>query len=272
MLTRFIALAYGVVCYLVFFATTLYLIGFLGDLGVPRSIDSGPPTSPALALLIDAALIGMFAAQHSLMARPWFKRVWIRIVPEPVERATYVLCSSLALFLVCWQWRPMGGQVWSFESPTIRWAFHGLYFSGWLLLIASTCMIDHLDLFGLRQVWERFRGRAPMPLEFRETGLYRHIRHPIYLSWLCIFWATPQMSVGHFVFATITTAYIFAAVRFEERDLIEFHGEVYRRYRERVPMLIPVGRGVDRSRVMAAGRKPNAPQGAGLHGVPRPDR
>jgi protein-S-isoprenylcysteine O-methyltransferase Ste14 len=240
MLSRVTAFVYGVLCYLVFVATFLYAIGFVGNVIVPKSIDSGAEGRLAWALLIDTCLLGLFAAQHSLMARHWFKRAWTRIVPEPVERATYVLFSSLALVLLFWQWRPMGSVIWSVESLVGRWVIHGFYFFGWLLLLVSTCLIDHFDLFGLRQVWRHLRGRANSPLNFRTPGLYRHIRHPIYLSWLCIFWASPRMTAAHLVFAIATTAYILVAVRFEERDLVQLYGDDYRRYREQVPMILPL--------------------------------
>jgi protein-S-isoprenylcysteine O-methyltransferase Ste14 len=258
MLARIAAFLYGVSCYLIFCATTLYAIGFVGDLVVPKSIDSGPQGPLAWALLIDAGLVGLFAVQHSLMARPWFKRAWTRIVPEPVERATYVLFSSLALLLLFWQWRPIGGLIWSVESPAGRWAIHGLYALGWLLLLVSTFLIDHFDQFGLRQVWHHLRGRESAPLHFRTPGLYRHVRHPIYLGWLCIFWATPRMTAAHLVFAAATTAYILVAVRFEERDLIRLHGDDYRRYREQVPMILPVRAGGGLLRAIAAEKREHA--------------
>lgn len=252
MLSRITAFVYGLICYLTFFATFLYAIGFVGDLIVPKSIDSGPQDPLASALLINACLLALFAVQHSLMARPWFKRAWTRIVPEPVERSTYVLFSSLALLLLFWQWRPMGGVVWSVESQAGQWAIYALYFFGWLLLLISTYMIDHFDLFGLRQVWSYLRGRQHAPIDFKTPGLYRHVRHPIYLSWLIIFWATPRMTAAHLVFAVATTAYIFLAIQFEERDLIRFYGDDYRRYREQVPMIFPLAPGSGKSREIAA--------------------
>ncbi|MBV8856372.1 MAG: isoprenylcysteine carboxylmethyltransferase family protein [Acidobacteria bacterium] len=240
MLARATVFIYGVLCYLVFFATFLYAMGFVGGLYVPKSIDSGAQGSLPAALLIDAGLLGLFAVQHSLMARPWFKRAWTRVVPEAAERSTYVLFSSLALLLLFWQWRPVGGVVWSVGGRAGRLGVYGLYLFGWLLLLASTFMIDHFDLFGLRQVWRHLLGRPDAQPEFRTPLLYRHVRHPIYLSWLCIFWAAPLMTAAHLFFALATTAYIFVAVQFEERDLIRSHGDAYRAYRARVPMIFPL--------------------------------
>jgi protein-S-isoprenylcysteine O-methyltransferase Ste14 len=271
MFARLATFVYGVLCYLVFAMTFLYAIGFVGDLVVPKSIDSGAQDPLVWALLIDAGLLGIFAVQHSVMARSWFKRAWTRVIPEPVERATYVLFSSLALLLLFWQWRPIGGLVWLVDRPEARWAIHVLYYSGWLLLLVSTCLIDHFDLFGLSQVWHHLRGRAYVAPGFRTPGLYRSVRHPIYLSWLCIFWATPRMTAAHLVFAVVTTAYILVAVRLEERDLIRIHGDAYRHYRERVPMILPVPRAVGRLRETAAERRLDEASGAGLPGIVGPD-
>jgi protein-S-isoprenylcysteine O-methyltransferase Ste14 len=252
MFSRVTAFIYGLVCYLVFFATFLYAIGFVGDLIVSKTIDSGAEGPLASALLVNACLLGIFAVQHSLMARQWFKRAWTRIVPEPVERSTYVLFSSLALLLLFWQWRPMGGVVWSVENQAGARAIYGLYFFGWALLLLSTFLIDHFDLFGLRQVWRHLLGREQSPLSFRTPGLYRAVRHPIYLGWLIIFWATPRMTAAHLVFALATAAYIFLAIQFEEQDLIRLYGDVYRRYREQVPMIFPLRFPGRQSRKIAA--------------------
>jgi protein-S-isoprenylcysteine O-methyltransferase Ste14 len=238
-MNRVIAFVYGVVAYAIFFVTFLYAAGFVGNVVVPKSLDGAPVGPLGTSLLVDLGLLGLFAVQHSVMARPAFKRMWTRIVPEPVERSTYVLASSLALILLFWVWRPLGGVVWDVENPVGRALLHGGFVFGWLLVLVSTFLINHFDLFGLRQVWLHLRGRPYEPLPFRTPGPYRIVRHPLYVGWFFAFWSTPTMTVTHLLFAVMTTAYILVAIRFEERDLVAAHPE-YATYRERVPMLIPV--------------------------------
>lgn len=239
MFNRIMTFLYGVFCYVVFLASFFYAIGFIGNLGVPKSIDSGEQMSFLKALGINTALLGLFAAQHSIMARQWFKRAWSRIVPTPVERSTYVLFSSLALLLLFWKWEPMGGVVWNVENGVGRVALYSLYAAGWAIVLAATFLINHFDLFGLRQVWLHLIGRPYRQLEFRTPGLYRYVRHPLYVGWLLVFWSAPKMTIAHLVFAVATTGYILIAIQFEERDLIRFHAE-YAEYRRRVPMLVPI--------------------------------
>jgi protein-S-isoprenylcysteine O-methyltransferase Ste14 len=242
MLGRVATFLYGIVCYLIFFATFLYAVAFLGDFGVIKSIDSGAEVPVGLALAINAALLGLFALQHSVMARPWFKRAWTRVVPPAAERSTYVLFSSLAMVLLFWQWCPMGGSIWDVTAPAARIAIWGVYAFGWVLLLPATFLINHFDLFGLRQVTLHLLGRPYTGLQFRTPGIYKYVRHPIYLGWLCIFWATPDMTTAHLVFALATTAYILMAIRWEEHDLMQAHGERYRLYREQVPKILPLRR------------------------------
>jgi len=230
---------YGVVSYACFFATFLYAIGFVGGFGVPRSLDSAATGPLGVALLVDVALLAVFALQHSVMARPAFKRWWTRWVPEPAERSTYVLASSLALLLLFWLWRPIGGVVWQVEQPLGHAVLLGLFAFGWLTVLVTTFLINHFDLFGLRQVWLHLRGEPYRPLGFVTPGPYRYVRHPLYVGWLFAFWATPTMTAAHLLFAVMTTAYILIAIRFEERDLDAAHGEKYAAYRRSVPMLVP---------------------------------
>jgi methanethiol S-methyltransferase len=240
-MTRIVAFVYGVVSYAIFFVTFLYAAGFVGNLVVPKSLDGAPVGPLGTSLPIDLVLLGLFAVQHSVMARPAFKQVWTGIVPRPVERSTYVLASSLALILLFWQWRPLGGVVWDVQDPVGRALLHAGFAFGWLLVLVTTFLINHFDLFGLRQVWLHLRGRSYRPLPFTTPGPYRIVRHPLYVGWLFAFWATPTMTATHVLFAVATTSYILLAIRFEERDLVDAHPE-YAGYRNRVPMLVPVGR------------------------------
>ncbi len=242
MIKRVLFFVYGIVSYLIFFATFLYAIGFIGNFWVPTSLDA-PPSGPfSTALAINAALLTLFAVQHSVMARRWFKEWWVRIVPKPIERSTYVLFSSLALILLFWQWRPMGGVVWSVEDPVGVTVLYALFGFGWALVLVSTFLINHFDLFGLRQVWIYLLEREPTPMKFSTPALYKLVRHPLYVGWFFAFWATPTMTVAHLLFSVATTAYILLAIQFEERDLVREHGESYEAYRRSVPMLVPFAR------------------------------
>src|SRR5215475_6592366 len=238
MSNRITAFVYGVLCYLSFLAAFLYAIGFLGNFIVPKSIDAGREAPFALALTVDGILLGLFAIQHSVMARQWFKRAWTRFVPAAVERSTYVLFSSAALLLLFWKWQPMGGVIWNVESQIGRVAIGILFALGWALVFIATCLIDHFELFGMRQVWCRLIGREYKPAGFRTPWLYRYVRHPLYVGWLMVFWSAPHMTVAHLVFALATTGYILVAIQFEERDLLRIHKE-YAAYRREVPMLMP---------------------------------
>ncbi|HUQ10702.1 MAG TPA: hypothetical protein VM146_10345 [Steroidobacteraceae bacterium] len=229
---------YGLACYAVFFAVILYGIGFIGNFWVPKSMDSPRDVPLMTALLTNLGLLAIFAVQHSLMARPWFKRWWTRFVPEAAERSTYVLFSSLALVALFWFWQPMGGVVWDIASGAGRTTMYVIYGAGWALLFYVTFLIDHFDLFGLRQVWLHLRARPSTPVPFVTPWLYRQVRHPLYVGWLMLIWATPTMTVAHLVFGIMTTAYILVGIQLEERDLVNAHPE-YREYRKRVSMLIP---------------------------------
>ena len=242
MLKRLAFAAYGVVSYVIFLGTFLYAIGFIGNLGTPTALDAPSSAPLGLALAIDAGLLVLFAVQHSVMARQWFKERWTRLVPGPIERSTYVLFSSLALILLFWQWRPMGGQIWSVSDPVGRIVLSTLFAFGWGLVLVATFLINHFDLFGLRQVWLALVGRPYTSLGFATPGPYRLVRHPLYVGWLFAFWMTPTMTLAHLVFAVATTSYIVLAIQFEERDLGTVHGQRYEDYRRRVPMLIPFAR------------------------------
>jgi methanethiol S-methyltransferase len=239
MMSRLVVFAYGVAAYGVFFVTYLYAAGFVGNLIVPKSLDSAPTAPFGTALLINLGLLGLFAVQHSVMARPWFKRALLRVLPQAAERSTYVLASSLALILLFWQWSPLGGVIWEIENPTGRAVMYGAFGFGFLLVLYTTFLINHFDLFGLRQVWLYLLGREYTTLNFVTPGPYRLIRHPLYLGWFFAFWATPTMTFTHLVFAVMTTGYILVATQLEEHDLIAAHPE-YAEYRRRVPMFIPL--------------------------------
>jgi protein-S-isoprenylcysteine O-methyltransferase Ste14 len=229
---------YAAAAYLIFAGVLVYAVGFFADFGVPKGIDQGPRGAALVAVGIDLLLLLLFAVQHTVMARPWFKRRWIRIVPEPAERATFVLAASLALALLFWLWRPIGGTVWSLPGPGAVALWAG-YAAGWVVAVSSTFLISHFDLFGLRQAWLPARHSAYRPPPFTERGLYRRIRHPLMAGFLIIFWAAPTMTAGHLLFAAAATGYILAGIAFEERDLIQSLGETYTGYQARVPALIP---------------------------------
>jgi protein-S-isoprenylcysteine O-methyltransferase Ste14 len=235
---RVLTLAYGAVSYAVFFLTFLYAIGFLGNVVVPKSLDSGPTDPWPTALAINLVLLSLFAVQHSVMARPWFKRLLTKVIPQEMERSTYVLASSLALLLLFWKWSPLGGVVWQVENPLGRAILYSAYAFGLLLVLVATFAINHFDLFGLQQTWRAFRGKSPADQKFVTPIMYRFVRHPLYVGWFFTFWSTPDMTVTHLLFAVVTTAYILVAIQFEERDLMKAHPE-YAEYRRRVPMLVP---------------------------------
>lgn len=234
-----LALIYGAVCYLIFLFTLVYSISFLGDFIMPKSLDSGQVAPPLQAVLVDVALLGLFALQHSIMARPAFKRWWGHFVPRPIERSTYVLFASLALLLIYWQWLPLPTTIWNLTSSGVRYLVFAAYGAGWLIVVGSSFLIDHADLFGLRQVYIYWQGRDEHTPVFKIPALYRLVRHPMMMGFLLVFWATPRMSVGRLLFSLAMTGYIVAGIHFEERDLLAYYGAIYQRYRRQVRMLIP---------------------------------
>jgi len=236
---RLAIFVYGLIGYLSFLGTFLYAIAFVGGFGIPRTLDSQPvmPTAPAIA--IDLGLLALFAVQHSVMARPWFKRWWTKFVPEAAERSTYVLFSSVAMVAIFAFWQPIGGVVWQVQNPTAKAAILSSFAFGWALVFVASLLINHFDLFGMRQVWLYLRGVEYTHPEFDTPGLYRFVRHPLYIGWLMAFWSATTMTAAHLLFSVMTTAYILLAIRCEEHDLKQSLGEPYRKYRESVPMLVP---------------------------------
>lgn len=237
--SRIAAFVYGVVCYAIFFLTILYTCGFVGNILVPRSIDSAPLLPLGHALLIDASLIMLFAVQHSVMARDAFKQWWTKFIPPVVERSTYVLFSSLCLIALFYFWQPLGGTIWAVTNTTMVVILYTLFGAGWLIVLGSTFLINHFDLFGLRQVWFYLRGQDYEPVKFATPMIYKIVRHPLYVGFLLALWATPVMTTTHFVFALLLTGYILIGIQFEENDLVNEFGESYLEYRRQVPMLIP---------------------------------
>lgn len=240
MTSRRLIFMFGIVAYLVFLLTVVYGIGFIGDMLVPKSLDKGQASPPLVAVFVDLALIALFGVQHSVMARQSFKAWLKRWIPGPVERSVYVLFSSLCLLLLFWWWRPVPATVWDFADGPAHFALTVLFWFGWALVLMSSFLINHFDLFGLRQVWLYLRGIGYTPIVFEQPALYKFVRHPLMLGFLIAFWATPHMSIGHLIFAAGMTVYIFAGIALEERDLLKAYGDMYKRYRDEVAMLIPM--------------------------------
>ncbi len=238
-MSRWLVLGWSLLSYLVFFGVFLYAVGFIGNLWVPTSLDAEPHSPLGFAVAVNGLLLGLFAIQHSVMARPFFKRWITQFIPAAAERPTYVMATNLALIALFIWWQPMGISIWNATSPLLQVGLYAVFFAGWALVFVSTCLINHFDLFGLRQGWYHFLGQPYPPLTFVTPALYKHVRHPLYIGWLMVFWATPTMTAGHLLFALLTTGYILIAVQLEERDLIAAHGSDYVNYRNQVPMFIP---------------------------------
>jgi protein-S-isoprenylcysteine O-methyltransferase Ste14 len=251
---------YGVFCYLVFMFAFLYMIGFVSNLVVPKSIDTGSQSNLTQSLMLNVGLLGLFAIQHTVMARPSFKRWWTKIIPVELERSTYVLAASLFLLLLYWQWRPMPDVIWSVDNPTWKAVLFGLFWVGWGTVLFSSFIINHFDLFGLRQVWFQLTNQDYNDLKFETKSLYLYIRHPLMLGIIIGVWSTPHMTTGHLVFASSITAYILIGIQFEERTLIQFHGKDYENYRQRVPMLIPFLTGRTRDKIKPSNQPKHLPK------------
>lgn len=241
-MAKVFVLIYGAAAYLLFLLVFLYSIAFVGNLPVMKTIDSGAQGDLVNSLLINILLLSVFAVQHSIMARPGFKKWWTQIIPESIERSTFVLLTNLILILLYWKWQPLTGVVWDVTNATGAMVLTGLFWLGWLIVLTSTFMINHFDLFGLRQIYLNLRSEKYSHLPFSTIGLYQFVRHPIMLGFVVAFWSTPRMSVGHLMFAAVTTAYIVIALHLEERDLVTYHGDTYKQYKKEVPMLLPLGR------------------------------